>query len=91
MNRFAPFRAHSSPFAVAVVARFAASLPASGSVRAHAPNVLLFARGTSYSRFCSSDAKSINVDSVSDVCTEIVVRTLENPRLISSTSRAKDT
>src|SRR5438552_18062383 len=90
MNRFWPFSTHSFPSSRAVVARFPASLPASGSVIAHAPNRSPFARGTSHASFCASDPNHMREVSLRDVWTETVVRKDEEQRLISSTSSKYD-
>src|SRR2546430_2539052 len=70
MNRFWPSRTHSSPSRRAVVCRLPASLPAWGSVRAHAPNLAPFASGMSHFFFCSSEANQRREVSDRDVCTE---------------------
>ena len=91
MNRFWPSRTHSLPSRRAVVCRLPASLPACGSVRAHAPNFVPFASGMSHFFFCSSEANHRREVSDSDVCTETVVRTDDEPRLSSSTRSMKAT
>src|SRR3989442_13397211 len=85
MNRFWPFSIHSFPSSLAVVARFPAALPASGSVMAHAPKRSPFARGTSHFSFWASEPNHLRDVSLKDVCTETVVRTDEEPRPIPST------
>src|SRR5256885_4072485 len=67
MNRFCPSRTHSLPSRRAVVCRLPASLPACGSVRAHAPSFVPFASGTSHFCFCSSEANHRREVSDSDV------------------------
>src|SRR5436853_7874329 len=89
MSRFWPSRTHSLPSRRAVVWRLPASLPACGSVRAHAPNFVPFATGTSHFFFWSSEPNHRREDSDSDVCTETEVRTDDQPRLNSSTSIMK--
>src|SRR3989442_3644937 len=86
MTRFWPSSPHSFPSRRAVVARFPASLPASGSVIAHAPNRSPFARGTSQVSFCASDPNHMRDVSLRDVLTETVVRPHDETRLISSPS-----
>jgi len=91
MNRFWPFSTHSFPSRRAVVARFPASLPASGSVIAQAPRRSPFASGTSQVSFCASEPNHMRDVSLRDVWTETVVRTEDEPRLISSTSSMNET
>ncbi len=54
MNVLVPFSTQLSPSRVATVRVPAASLPASGSVSAHAPSFSPFASGTSHRTFCAS-------------------------------------
>ena len=55
MNVFVPFSTQRVAIARRRVVRVpAASLPASGSVSAHAPSFSPFASGTSHRRFCAS-------------------------------------
>ena len=54
MNVLVPLSTQSSPSRVAVVRVPAASLPALGSVSAHAPSFSPFASGVSHRAFCAS-------------------------------------
>src|SRR5437870_10743335 len=91
MNRFWPFNTHSLRSSLAVVARFPASLPASGSVIAQAPRRSPLARGTSQASFCASEPNHMRDVSLRDVWTEPVVRTEDEPPLSSSPSSTHET
>ena len=69
MKFFEPFRTHVSPSRTAVVFVPPLSLPASGSVRPHAPRSLPCASGVTHFLFCASSAEEEDV-----VRAEAVVR-----------------
>jgi hypothetical protein len=88
MNCLAPSITHSPPSSVARVRVFAASEPASGSVRPNEPRISPAARRGSHARFWASVPKRKIGCVPSEVCAQSVIATEESTRASSSTVSA---